>query len=73
LAQGDNLACFAFQFAQQAAPDLLKGLFSSITQPLSQLTDAVGSAIGNLTTSCPQLQAIDTSQFAQYPGSTGAA
>jgi hypothetical protein len=30
LAQGDNAACFAFQYSQQAAPDLLKGLFSSI-------------------------------------------
>lgn len=71
LAEGDNLACFAFQFAQQAAPDLLKGSFSSVTQPLSQLNDAVGKAIGSLTNSCPQLKKIDDSQFSKYPGSKG--
>jgi hypothetical protein len=71
LAQGNNAACFAFQFSQQAAPDLLKGLFSSITQPLSQLNDALGSVFSEL--SCPRLQSIDTAQFSNYPGSTGAA
>lgn len=71
LAQGDNAACFAFQFSQKAAPDLLKGLFSSVTQPLSQLNSALASVFAEL--SCPQLEKIDTSQFANYPGSTGAA
>lgn len=70
LAQGDNAACFAFQFSQQAAPDLLKGLFSSITQSLNQLNSALATVFAEL--SCPQLQSIDTSQFANYPGSTGA-
>jgi len=69
LAQGDNALCFAYQFAQQAAPDILKGLFSSITSPLSQLNSALASVFSEL--SCPQLESIDTSQFAQYPGSTG--
>jgi hypothetical protein len=70
LAQGDNAAYFAFQFSQQTAPDILKGLFSSITQPLSQLNDALGKVFSEL--SCPQLESIDTSQFANYPGATGA-
>jgi hypothetical protein len=70
LGQGNNAACFAFQFAQQAAPDLLKGLFSSLTPPLSQLNAALASVFSEL--SCPQLQSIDTLQFAQYPGATGA-
>jgi hypothetical protein len=70
LAQGDNAACFAFQFAQQASPDLLKGLFSSLTAPLAQINKAFGSALGELT--CPELSSIDTSQFAQYPGAKGA-
>jgi hypothetical protein len=70
LGQGNNAACFAFQFAQQAAPDLLKGLFSSITQPLSQLNAALASVFSEL--SCPQLQSIDNSQFAQYPGAKAA-
>jgi hypothetical protein len=71
LADGDNAMCFAFQFAQQAAPDLLKGLFSIITGPLSQLNSALASVFTEL--SCPQLESIDTSQFANYPGSTGTA
>ena len=70
LAQGDNAACFAFQFSQQAAPDLLKGLFSSITQPLSQLNSALATVFAEL--NCPQLKSIDTSQFANYPGAKGA-
>lgn len=69
LGQGDNAMCFAFQFAQQAAPDLLKGLFSGVTKPLAQLNDALGKVFSEL--SCPQLQAIDDAQFANYPGSTG--
>lgn len=69
LAQGDNAMCFAYQFAQQAAPDLLKGLFSSITKPLSQLNAALAKVFAQL--SCPQLKSIDCSQFNQYPGSKG--
>jgi hypothetical protein len=69
LGQGDNAACLAYQFSQQAAPDLLKGLFSSITAPLAQLNTALSSVFSEL--SCPQLESIDTSQFANYPGSTG--
>jgi len=69
LAEGDNAACLAYQAAQQAAPDLLKGLFSDITQPLSQLNDAFSSVFSELT--CPQLESVDASQFSQYPGATG--
>ena len=70
LAENNNALCFAFQFSQQAAPDLLKGLFSSITKPLSQLNSALATVFSELT--CPQLESIDASQFANYPGSTGA-
>ncbi|KAG0648672.1 Dothistromin biosynthesis peroxidase dotB [Hyphodiscus hymeniophilus] len=70
LAEGNNALCFAFQFSQQAAPDLLKGLFSTITKPLSQLNSALATVLSEL--SCPQLASIDTSQFAKYPGSKGA-
>lgn len=70
LSQGDNAICFAFQNAQLAAPDLLKGLFSSITKPLSQLNAAIGKVFATL--SCPELRAIDNSQFAKYPGAKGA-
>jgi hypothetical protein len=59
LAEGDNAACLAFQFAQQVAPDLLKGLFSSITAPLTQLNKALLSVFSEL--SCPELESIDAS------------
>lgn len=67
LLQGDNLICFAFQAAQQAAPDLLKGLGGVLTSALSQLDAAFTSVFAEL--SCPQLMTIDDSQFAQFPGS----
>jgi len=71
LAQGDNAMCLAYQFAQQAAPDILKGLFSSLTKPLTQLSEAVGNAAA-AAGGCPELTSIDNSQFAKYPGATGA-
>lgn len=70
LGEGDNAVCLAFQSAQLAAPDLLKGLFSSVTEPLSQLNSALAKVFAEL--SCPQLEKIDFSQFAKYPGSKGA-
>jgi len=66
LAQGNNALCFAFQAAQQAAPDLLKGIFGQLTKPLAQLNAAVGKAIAGL--GCPQLKSIDDSQFDKFPG-----
>jgi hypothetical protein len=69
LKQGNNLWCFAMQFAAGEAPDILKPLFSSVTQPLQVLnaaTDQAISAIGG----CPHLAAIDNSQFDQFPGAT---
>ncbi|KAL3424168.1 oxidase [Phlyctema vagabunda] len=69
LAEGNNAACFAYQFAQQAAPDLLKLQFSSVTGPLGQLNDAFSKVLAGL--SCPQLKAIDDSQLAAFPGSKG--
>lgn len=70
LAEGNNAICFAFQAAQQAAPDILKGLLSNTASALSQLNAAVSAALSGL--SCPQLKSIDTSLFAQYPGAKGA-
>lgn len=67
LLKGNNLACFAYQAAQQAAPDILKGLFSSITKPLAQLTAALDKVMANL--NCPQLETFDANQFKQFPGS----
>lgn len=70
LAEGNNAICFAFQFAQQAAPDILKGLLSNTASALSQLNSAVVSALSGL--SSPQLESVDTAQLSQYPGAKGA-
>lgn len=56
--EGDNFACFAYQFAAQAKPDLLSAL-SAITDPLSQVTGAL---------SCPQLKAFDDALLTQFQG-----
>ncbi|APA15984.1 hypothetical protein sscle_16g107540 [Sclerotinia sclerotiorum 1980 UF-70] len=69
LTQGNNAICFAFQFAQQAAPDILKGLFQNTSSALSKLNSAVTKALAPL--GCPQLTSVDTSQFSQFPGAKG--
>jgi len=67
LLQGNNAACFAYQNAQQGAPDLLKGVFTDTTAALAKLNDAFNNAYSALG-GCPQLQSIDESQFDKYPG-----
>jgi hypothetical protein len=59
LTQGNNFACYVYQLAAQAKPDIALGA-------LDALTGAVGSIIGNL--GCPQLKAIDESNLKKYPG-----
>lgn len=56
------------QFAQQAAPDLVKcsSAIADATTALSGLTSALSPVLSEL--SCPQLTAIDESQFSQFPG-----
>jgi hypothetical protein len=68
MTQGNNLACFAMQFATQAAPDLIKGsgVLSDLTDAMANLTGALSQAVQGL--SCPQLTKVDESQFAQFPG-----
>ncbi|KZF24852.1 Cloroperoxidase [Xylona heveae TC161] len=68
LAQGDNFACFAFQIAQQVTPDILKGLFSDITDPLNLINQQFNDVLADFT--CPQLESVDMSQFNQFPGYT---
>ena len=68
LTEGNNLICFAFQAAQQGAPDILKGLFADTATALGQLNAAFSTVFTEL--GCPQLQSIDESQFSQYPGYT---
>jgi hypothetical protein len=61
LLQGNNFACYAYQLAAQAKPDILLGA-------LDTLTDAIGKIIGGL--SCPQLKSIDVKQLQALPGYT---
>ncbi|KAF1940554.1 hypothetical protein EJ02DRAFT_455963 [Clathrospora elynae] len=61
LLQGNNLACFVFQLAAQAKPDIALGA-------LGALTGAINNVIGGL--SCPQLKAIDQKQLQKFPGYT---
>jgi hypothetical protein len=61
LTQGNNFACYVYQLAAQAKPDILLGA-------LDALTDAIGKAVSGL--GCPQLQAIDTKQLEALPGYT---
>jgi hypothetical protein len=61
LAQGNNAACFAYQFAAQAKPDIALAALSKVTDAVSSLTGAL---------SCPQLKSIDKSQLQQFPGYT---
>ena len=61
LAEGDNFACLAYQFAAQAKPDVALDV-------LTKLTDAVGDLVGGL--SCPELAEIDESQLEMFPGYT---
>ena len=59
LLEGNNLACFVYQVAAQAKPDLLLGA-------LTALTDIVGDLVGTL--ACPELQSIDADALKQFPG-----
>ncbi|KAI9651258.1 hypothetical protein NHQ30_001296 [Ciborinia camelliae] len=70
LAKGNNATCFGFQLAKQLAPDILKGLLGDTASAVSQLGSAIDKAVGKL--DCPELKAIDKSQFSQYPGAKGA-
>lgn len=59
LAQGNNAACFGYQFAAQAKPDVALAA-------LNKLDDALGTISSKL--SCPQLSKIDKAQLMQFPG-----
>lgn len=70
LLEGNNLSCFVYQAAQQGAPDILKTLYSDVGEALAILDNATNNALAGL--GCPQLESIDESQFAQFPGYTKA-
>ncbi|CAA9960462.1 Peroxidase-2 domain containing protein [Pyrenophora teres f. maculata] len=59
LLKGNNLACFLYQTAAQAKPDLLLGA-------LSALTGIVGDLVATL--GCPEMKAVDAVHLKQFPG-----
>lgn len=59
LLQGNNAACFAYQFAAQAKPDLALSVFNVVNQALGSVLSVLG---------CPQLQHIDDEQLMEFPG-----
>ena len=66
LAQGNNLQCFIFQLIQAEAPSFLVSIYSDVTKALSSLTSKLNKQLAGL--NCPQLQGIDDTQYAKYPG-----
>jgi hypothetical protein len=66
LLEGDNFKCFAFQSLMSIAPDLLRGGYSDVGAAMRTLTDVVGNMIGDA--ACPEIQHLQTGQFAQFPG-----
>ncbi|CAE6341219.1 unnamed protein product [Rhizoctonia solani] len=71
LLEGNNLVCFAFQAAQQAMPDVLKGIMGDLTAALGLWTTKLVPILSGL--GCPQLTKYDGSVFGTYPGSGGGA
>lgn len=59
LLQGNNAACFAYQFAAQAKPDVALGALTQLTNTISGITSKL---------SCPKLSKIDMAQLNKYPG-----
>jgi len=70
LLEGNNLICFAFQAAQQAMPDVLKGILGTLLSvALNLFTTKITPILGDL--GCPQLTKYDPAVFGTYPGSGG--
>jgi hypothetical protein len=60
LLQGNNLMCFAYQFAQQGQSDLINNLLATV---------AGGATLkALLALGCPQLQNVDETVLKQFPG-----
>lgn len=66
LTEGNNLECFVFQILQAAMPDIAGGSESNLATIKQPISDLVVQRLAGL--SCPQLNAIDQSQYDIYPG-----
>ncbi|KAL2075994.1 hypothetical protein VTL71DRAFT_937 [Oculimacula yallundae] len=70
LVEKNNGMCFAYQFLQQVAINILRDLFSGIDKPVSKLSSALATVISQI--GFPQLEKIDKDHFKQFPGAKGA-
>ncbi|XP_018905244.2 uncharacterized protein [Bemisia tabaci] len=70
LLQGNNLACYAFQVAQETMPDIFKGFFSAMISAVLAVINTVFSA-ASPSLRCPQLSDYNSSLLLIYPGYTG--
>lgn len=72
-AKKDTFACFAYQFAAQAKPDLLgaldavMGSIPSLTSGVTSLTSQVKALMGELE-GCSQLREVDEELLMQFQG-----
>lgn len=66
LTDPNKLFCFLYQVAKALTPSILGGLSTSALAALNILNTYVLSQSSGL--NCPQLQSIDQSMFAQFPG-----
>lgn len=73
LLEGNNLLCFVFEIVKTAAPNSLSTLFEIISKPLELITDAVGSALLDVT--CPAFKdltvggkSLDEGLASKFPG-----
>lgn len=62
----DSFACFAYQFAAQAKPDLL-GALDAVTGSIPSLTSQITSLMGELE-GCSQLREVDEELLMQFQG-----
>lgn len=51
LLEGNNLLCFTFEIVKTFSPSILSNLLTTVAGPLEMLTNAIGSALLNM--SCP--------------------
>lgn len=70
LSQGNNLACFAMEFAVQAAPDAIRcsGVLGDVEAQMAKLNAQLGKSLAGL--SCPQIKNPNNKQFSKFPGYT---
>jgi hypothetical protein len=66
LLEGNNIMCLAFQAANEAAPDILRGLLGNVLVAVQKLGTVLNPIIAEL--GCPELAKYDSALFKVFPG-----